>query len=154
MIVLSIIMNILRILEKKGLTQTELCSAININTSTMTNWKNRNTDPPAKYIIPICEFLQVSPYFLLNGIESTPPVQELSTDEQRLLHMYSLLSDMEKGEILGELKAITSNRENIKQNDNLQTVLIAARSSDHHPPELVTGDFSDIINAPDATDEY
>ena len=61
---------------------------------------------------------------------------------------------MEKGEILGELKAITSNRENIKKNDNLQTVLIAARSFDHHPPELVTGDFSDIINAPDATDEY
>lgn len=153
-VILSIIMNLLQMLEKKNLKQTDLCSAININTSTMTNWKNRNTDPPAKYIIPICEFLQVSPYFLLTGNENNLPAQELSTDERRLLHMYSLLSDMEKGEILGELKAITSNRENIKKNDNLQTVLIAARSSDHHPPELVTGDFSDIINAPDATDEY
>jgi transcriptional regulator with XRE-family HTH domain len=107
---LSIIMNLLSILEEKKLKQVDLCNAININTSTMTNWKNRNTDPPAKYIIPICEFLGISPYFLLTGKQEDLSIDNLSEDEKRLLNMYSLLTDIEKGEILGEMKNITKGR--------------------------------------------
>ena len=66
---MSIINNLLSILEKKELTQTDLCNAINVNTSTVTNWKTRNTDPPSRYIIPICEFLGVTPEYLLTGTE-------------------------------------------------------------------------------------
>mgnify|MGYP002900419875 FL=1 len=76
----------------------------------MTNWKNRNTDPPAKYIIPICEFLGISPYFLLTGKQEDLSIDNLSEDEKRLLNMYSQLTDIEKGEILGELKTITKGR--------------------------------------------
>lgn len=151
--ILSIINNLLQILNEKKIKQADLCAAIHINTSTMTNWKNRNTDPPAKYIIPICEFLGISPYKLLeNDIQVIN--KDLPDDQQRLLQMYSLLSDMEKGEILGELKAMTRDRMIEKQDSNIQTVRMAARSTDNHPPEYVTGDFSDILNAPDATDEY
>ena len=39
-------------------------------------------------------------------------------------------------------------------NNNTETVLEASRSFDNQPPKLVTGDFSEIVNAPDATDEY
>lgn len=66
---MSIINNLLLILEKKELTQTDLCNAIKVNSSTLTNWKTRNTDPPSKYIIPICEFLDVTPEYLLTGTE-------------------------------------------------------------------------------------
>ena len=66
---MSIINNLLLILEKKKLTQTDLCNAIKVNSSTLTNWKTRNTDPPSKYIIPICEFLDVTPEYLLTGKE-------------------------------------------------------------------------------------
>lgn len=134
--------------------QKELTKYLGLNSVAFSEWKSGKSKSYRKYLIEIADFFNVSIDYLVYGEEKNSPTQELSTDEQRLLHMYSLLSDMEKGEILGELKAITSNRESIKKNDNLQTVLIAARSSDHHPPELVTGDFSDIINAPDATDEY
>ena len=72
-------------------------------------------------------------------------------DKQRLLKMYDLLTDMEKGEILGELKVMTKNR---NSNIRIQTVRVVARSIDNAPPRMVTGDFSDILNAPDATDEY
>lgn len=76
---------------------------------------------------------------------------EEDSDKQRLLKMYDLLTPMEKGEILGELKAMTKKR---NPDIHIQTVRIVARSTDDTPPRMVTGDFSDILNAPDATDEY
>ena len=94
-----IIDDILDLLERKGLKQSDLCSYININTSTMTNWKNRKTDPPAKYIIPICEFLDISPYRLLTGKEKSSPT-DLTADEQELLTYYKDLTKREKRIIL------------------------------------------------------
>lgn len=76
---------------------------------------------------------------------------EENSDKQRLVKMYDLLTDMEKGEILGELKAMTKNR---NSDIHIQSVRVAARSTNNVPPRMVTGDFSDILNAPDATDEY
>ena len=153
---MCIIDNIVSILDEKKLKQSDMCAYIGINASTMTTWKSRKTDPPSKYIILICEFLQVSPYMLLTGHEKSSPTESLSEDQQRLLKMYSLLSDMEKGEILGELKVITKGRTITKEDNdsNIHTAYVAARSFDNHPPEIVTGDFSEILNAPDVTDKY
>ena len=55
-----IIQRVLSLLDEKSLKAADLCRALDISTSTMTNWKNRGTDPPAKMIVPICEFLGVS----------------------------------------------------------------------------------------------
>ena len=93
--ILSIIDNILTLLKQQGLKQTDLCNFIGINTSTMTNWKNRKTDPPAKYIIQICEFLDVTPFKLLTGREKTSDV-DLTADEQELLETYRKLTDANK----------------------------------------------------------
>ena len=86
---LFVINNILSLLEEKGLKQADLCEAIRISSSTMTNWKNRGTDPPAKHIIPICEFLNVSPYLLLTGKEATDDINEA---ESKLLSDFRILS--------------------------------------------------------------
>ena len=48
---------------------SQLCEYLNINTSTMANWKTRNTDPPAKYIVGIAQFLNVSVEYILTGEE-------------------------------------------------------------------------------------
>lgn len=162
-----IIDNILYILKEKGLKQVDMCTYININTSTMTNWKNRKTDPPAKYIIPICEFLNVSPYLLLTGKEKD---LDLSTNEQKLLTYFKNLSDIDKGIVLGRAEQLAeqakqnsnASKTTIKQSSNtdktqdsaVQTAYMVARSYDNEPSKVVTRDFSDILNAPDATDEY
>lgn len=81
---------ILSLLEEKSLTATDLCRAIGINTSTMTNWKNRGTDPPAKMIIPICEFLGVSSDYLLTGKERSSKQDVLSEDSEWLALIHQL----------------------------------------------------------------
>ena len=67
---MSIINNLLSLLEEKDIKPSVFCIAIGISDSTMSNWKKRETDPPAKYILPICEFLDISPYRLLAGTET------------------------------------------------------------------------------------
>ena len=70
---MSIINNLLNLLEQSNINQKELCTYLGVGTSTVSNWKTRGSDPPAKYIIPICEFLKVSPEYLLTGEERTAP---------------------------------------------------------------------------------
>lgn len=84
---MSIINNLLNLLNQSNINQKELCSYLGVGTSTVSNWKTRGSDPPAKYIIPICEFLNVSPEYLLTGEERIVP----TTHEKETL----LLTDIE-----------------------------------------------------------
>lgn len=136
--------------QEKKVSISYIEKAVGIGNGIIGKWKKQS--PSCDKIKLVADYLNTSIDYLVYGKEPSAP--QLSDDQQRLLQMYSMLSDIEKGEILGELKTITRGRESIKQSSNIQTVRVAARSFDHHPPELVTGDFSDIINAPDATDEY
>ena len=104
-----IIQRIISLLEEKSLTATDLCRSIGINTSTMTNWKNRGTDPPAKMIIPICEFLGVSSNYLLTGNEESQKETLSQEDLQWLLLIHQLPRDAQlefKGELKGYLKCL------------------------------------------------
>lgn len=104
-----IIQRILMLLEEKSLTATDLCHSIGINTSTMTNWKNRGTDPPAKLIIPICEFLGVSSNYLLTGKNNSIKETISSEDSEWLSLIHQLPKDVQlefKGEIKGYLKCL------------------------------------------------
>lgn len=67
---MNVIERIVQIMEEKHLSQNELCRKLNIRDSTFSTWKIRNTDPPAKYILLICEFLGVSADYLLGRNDS------------------------------------------------------------------------------------
>lgn len=73
---MSIIERIYDILKKENKKPAELAKLLGVSTGQMSTWKKRNTDPPAKFVAQICEFLCVSPYFLLTGIESEPSKNE------------------------------------------------------------------------------
>ncbi|HOF69597.1 MAG TPA: S24 family peptidase [Ruminococcus sp.] len=127
---MSIINNLLLLLEEKRLKQSDLCDAIGISSSTMTNWKNRGTDPPSKHIIPICEFLNVSPYILLTGKEKSSLTSELSADEQELFKIYKGLSIenkarvRERAEVLAELEAPAVNEPEPEEDKEIETIFI------------------------------
>lgn len=63
-------------LKNKGLKQKDLADYIGVNQSVTTNWKNRGNNPPAEYLINICEFLNISIYELL-GAESPNELERL-----------------------------------------------------------------------------
>lgn len=67
---MSIIERITQIIDTEHLNQSELCKVLGIKDSTFSTWKTRGTDPPAKYILLICEFLNVSVDYLLGRTDS------------------------------------------------------------------------------------
>ena len=140
--VLNIIM---QYIAKSGKTAKECLISCDINTSFLTDWKSGKIKAPSyDKIIKLADFLDIDICWLFTGKEKSPSLPE---DKGRLLEMYDMLTDMEKGEILGELKQMT-------KKINIHTAEIAARSTNNDPPKVVTGDFSDILNAPDSTDDY
>ncbi len=66
---MNIIERIVQILEDKHLDQSDLCKVLSIRDSTFSTWKSRGTDPPAKYILLICEYLNVPVEYLLSGTD-------------------------------------------------------------------------------------
>lgn len=57
-------------LKGQKATQRDLAAAIGVSTSTLNNWLKLGRDIPAQYIVPICEFFDVSLSFLLTGSET------------------------------------------------------------------------------------
>ena len=100
---MEIIERITETLEKTDKKATDLCDRLGIRTSTMSTWKTRNSDPPAKYIKPIADFLGVSVHYLLTGEEA--PARKLTTaEEDELLELYRALPQNKQFEFIGELK--------------------------------------------------
>jgi bacteriophage CI repressor helix-turn-helix domain len=100
---MTIIERITESLDRFDKRAVDLCDHLQIRTSTMSTWKTRNSDPPAKYIKPISDFLGVSVHYLLTGEEA--PVRKLTTpEEDELLELFRNLPEFKKFEFIGELK--------------------------------------------------
>lgn len=110
---MTIIQRIIDLLDKNSLKAADLCRYIDVSTSTMTNWKQRGTDPPANKIIPICEFFNVDSVFLLTG-ETHRSEDISSSDRELLFYWHQLPHDTQlelKGEIKGYLKCLAKQQE-------------------------------------------
>lgn len=97
-----------QILDEKGKKAADLCKILNVNNSQATNWKNRKTDPPAKYIIKICDFLETTPEFLLTGID----VNNLPVKEIQLIENFRILEEEEQEMILKKIKKLLPENQN------------------------------------------
>lgn len=80
-------------LDSRNLTAYALSKFIGVNTTTTTNWKQRGTDPPAKYIAPICEFLGCSVSYFLTGSDTETetkkaPALGISENGREMLELY------------------------------------------------------------------
>lgn len=61
--------------------QEQLAKYLGVAPTVLTNWKKRNTDPPAKYIVPICEFIGCTLEYLLTGVDlkKRPPPRSVGS---------------------------------------------------------------------------
>lgn len=102
-IFMSIIERITQIMDTKNLNQSDLCKILGIKDSTFSTWKTRGTDPPAKYILLICEYLGVSVDYLLGRTNTPSSVQPLTSQDQittEMLKAFEKLSFKDKIAVL------------------------------------------------------
>lgn len=85
---MSISQRLFRLLKEKNYTIQDLATAIKANDKTIYGWKRRDKNPPSELIVPIANYLDVSPYLLLTGKESPFTSSRLPNDEQQLLSYY------------------------------------------------------------------
>nr|DAP14985.1 MAG TPA: helix-turn-helix domain protein [Caudoviricetes sp.] len=97
------------LLDERGLSASGLCKVLGVGTNQTTNWKQRNTDPPAKYIVLICEYLGCSLEYLLTGQEAEKaPVPGMSENGREMLELYERLPEREQLLLLGRLQEMTA----------------------------------------------
>lgn len=102
-------------LKLRGLTSYGLAKVLGIHPTTISNWKQRNTDPPSKYIIAICGFLGCSIEYLLMGedtgapvVTKKEPVPGISENGREMLALYEKLSERDQLLLLGRLQEMVS----------------------------------------------
>lgn len=102
-------------LNLRGLTAYGLAKALGVHPTTISNWKQRNTDPPSKYIISICGFIGCSTEYLLTGEDAgapvvikKEPVPGISENGREMLALYEKLSERDQLLLLGRLQEMAS----------------------------------------------
>lgn len=113
---MNVIERIVQILEDKHLDQSDLCKVLDIRDSTFSTWKSRGTDPPAKYILLICEYLNVSANYLLGGIDEPQTVGghsintgDITGDNNANINASKEKACFESDETVSELVAVFRN---------------------------------------------
>lgn len=105
---------IFELLNESGMTQKRFSDATGIPQSTISDWRKKNTNPTSDKIMIICHTLQVTPTYLLSGVESDGErgrkVDYLVVDKNSrdgvLLEQYHNLSTGEQERLLGYAQAL------------------------------------------------
>ena len=98
--------NLFKMISERGISQSKLAENTSISTGNISDWKKGKSMPSAVKLDELATYFDCSVDYLLGRTDNPNPSNNvtLSNDQNRLLQMYSLLSDMEKGEILGDSK--------------------------------------------------
>lgn len=100
---MEIIERIYQLFDEQNKRANALCEKLNIRTSTMSTWKSRVSDPPARYMKTIADFFNVSLDYLMTGKEA-PVRKDTTPEEDELLELFRSLPEPKKYEFIGELK--------------------------------------------------
>ena len=105
---------IFALLDEKGMKQKEFSEKTGISQSTISDWKKKSTNPAADKLISICEALDVSPEYLLTGVEATASrnfrsgyvVIANDTEEALLIEKFGELDKNARQRLLGYAMAL------------------------------------------------
>ena len=105
-------------LEEKEMNQKEFSEATGIPQTTISDWKKKRTNPTADKIMVICKTLDVTPEWLLSGIEpqgnrSNPSewyAIDAQTDSGQLITVYNSLNGSQQARLLGYAEALKAGK--------------------------------------------
>ena len=103
-------------LNEKNMSQREFSEETGISQSTISEWKSKRTNPTSEKIMIICKVLNVTPEWLLSGIENTGTrgnnsnwyIVDKGTDMGRLLNIYHQMDAGQRNRLLGYMEAMMS----------------------------------------------
>lgn len=100
-------------LRQLAMTQKEFALAAGVRESTISEWKKNRTNPSSDKILAICKALDVSPEWLLSGVDPAASrgktqeyyVVDLKTDTGLLISKFNRLEKSQRDRILGYAEA-------------------------------------------------
>ena len=103
-------------LKLLSMSQKEFSEATGIQQSTISEWKKNKTNPSSDKILTICKVLDVSPEWLLSGVDPATSrtknhkyyVVDVETDTGLLVSGFNKMEKAERDRILGYAEALLS----------------------------------------------
>jgi transcriptional regulator with XRE-family HTH domain len=86
-----------KLLNEKNMKQVDLINITSISKTAISNYLTNNRIPKAEELYKIAKALDTSMEYILTGEEYK--IQQLGTDEIRLLEMYNKLNERNKGRV-------------------------------------------------------
>ena len=127
---MDICQNLNNILKERKITQKELCQQISIAESKLSYWLTKSKSIPSEYIIPICNYLNISLSVLLTGQEKDSKNQiTLSKEEIEFIKEYRYLSDKSKSEIRNTLNHLYDIEKRMETSKEFTTPTIPVKHS-------------------------
>lgn len=126
---MSINQRLFKILDEKGISNTDLAKGTGIKTNTISDWRTKGTNPSADKIHRICEFLNITPTFLLTGSDNEESL--FSETEKALVYEFRKLSELHKGKLLGRMEVYLEDYDFCCTDCNASLSLIKEKNSSY-----------------------
>lgn len=112
-------------LKQLSMTQKEFAKKAGIQQSTISEWKKNKTNPSSDKILAICKALDVTPEWLLSGVDPAENrgknqvyyTVDLSTDSGILVTEFNKLDKQERDRILGYVAAFAAMQKDKKHRE-------------------------------------
>lgn len=103
------------LLKEKNMTQVEFSKRTGIATTTISDWRKKNTNPGSDKIMLICAALEITPEYLLSGVcEDSDRGKNINymvlpqgTDERMLLELFNDMPWPERARLLEYAKRLS-----------------------------------------------
>ena len=105
---------VFELLNQRGMTQKEFSEKTGIATTTISDWRKKNTNPGSDKILLICAALEVTPEYLLSGVSEDSDrgrcrdyvVIPSNTEERNLLETFGKMDFEDRKRLLLYAKRI------------------------------------------------
>lgn len=116
--VMTVGQRIFYLLEEKKMTQVEFSKRTGIATTTISDWRKKNTNPGSEKIMQICAALEVTPEYLLSGVCEDSDrgkavdymVIPQGTEERELLELFNEMQWLERTRLLEYAKKLSEKK--------------------------------------------